>query len=297
MATYNGQTWLNEQVTSIVEQDGVKILIAVSDDCSTDSSREILESWNSTGKLFVLPLLSNRLGTANKNFLRLIKDCPIGDSSYIALSDQDDIWLKGKIIRAIRHLEEKNADVYSSSVIALWPDGNRTLVEKSFPLQRFDYLFESPGPGCTFVMRRQAFLSMRDWVVDNYALLNDVRVHDWLIYAFARKQGWAWFIDAEPTMLYRQHNTNEIGANSGISAAIKRLRQILTGEYREDVLRIAHAVGATSWVVQALERFTLSDRLRLMLSARQFRRNPLHSLVLAFFFLLMPSGRNCSKAL
>ena len=46
MATYNGQKYIKEQITSILEQLGGNDELVISDDQSTDSTLDIIKSFN-----------------------------------------------------------------------------------------------------------------------------------------------------------------------------------------------------------------------------------------------------------
>ncbi|HEV7575001.1 MAG TPA: glycosyltransferase [Caldimonas sp.] len=287
LATRNGCRWIDEQIDSIYAQVGVDVAVVASDDGSTDDTRERLRAWSGKRPLHVLDDAAGRLGSANRNFLRLIRDAPIGDATHVALADQDDIWSDDKCLRACETLDDHRADVYSSDVIAFWPDGRQVYIRKSHGLRGHDHLFESAGPGCTFVFRRETFERLRAWVLLNFTALQDVKVHDWLIYAYARTQGWRWIIDARATVLYRQHGANELGANSGLRPGLTRVRNVLTGRYRHDVLCVAAAVGDRSWVTPALARLDLRDRLRLAASSGELRRRRRDQLLMALFLLTM----------
>ncbi len=288
LATYNGAPWLDEQLRSLGGQQGVRVSIVASDDLSTDATPQILREWASKTALETLAPAGRRMGNANRNFLRLIREAPLGDAQWVALSDQDDIWLPGKLARALDCLQRTGAAAYSSDVTAFWPDGTRRHVRKSQPQRPQDHLFGSPGPGCTYVMPRAAFDRLRDWVDQRFHALQDLWVHDWLIYAFVRSQGLRWHIDDQATMLYRQHGKNEIGVNSGWRAALKRWDHMRSGAYRRDVLAIADAVADRSHAAEALRRLAWADRLWLLAHSRDFRRRPLDTLVLAVLFLVMP---------
>jgi rhamnosyltransferase len=288
LATFNAEAWLQAQLDSIALQRGVRIITYASDDRSSDGTVAQLEQAAAVLHLHMLPTLPHRLGNANRNFLRLIRDCPLDQAQYFALADHDDVWLPDKLCRAIDQLAITGADAYSSNVTAFWADGRQKLLVKSGPQQRFDHLFESAGPGCTFVFPRRSFAHLQHWVRQNFAKLQAVKVHDWLIYAHARHNQWRWHIDTESQLRYRQHVRNEIGANAGLSAALERWRQIRSGDYRRDVLAIAQAVGDQSIVTRALFRLRWADRLRLAMLANQCRRKRADRLLLALFFLSMP---------
>lgn len=287
LATYNGASWLDEQLASIARQSDVSVSVVVSDDASSDATVTKLNLWSQQMPLAILPANAGRFGNACRNFLRLIKDVDIGDSEYVALADQDDLWLPDKLKRSVDCLNSGNFDVYSADVEAFWPDGRVAVLLKSRPQSNFDYLFESAGPGCTYVFRRRFFQALRTWVIAHYSSLQDIKVHDWLIYAYARKNGWRWMIDDQINMRYRQHGKNEIGANVGWRAARVRLQAARDGVFRRDVLGLADVIAETAWPICALEHLDLRSRLRLMLSVDSFRRRTRDQFVLAILFLLM----------
>jgi rhamnosyltransferase len=73
-------------------------------------------------------------GGAAQNFFRLLREGDFTGCDYIALSDQNEIWLPSKLTRAVARLNEANAQAYSSEALAFWPNGRRKLIGKSHPL-------------------------------------------------------------------------------------------------------------------------------------------------------------------
>jgi rhamnosyltransferase len=288
LATYNGALWLDEQIQSIVAQQGVRVSVIASDDASSDQTPALLDAWSIRSDLVALPCVSERFGSAHRNFLRLIRDTPLGDADYFALADQDDIWLANKLLRGIDCLRSVRAHAYSSNVTAFWADGSKYRIDKAQPQRSYDYLFGSPGPGCTFVFPRLEFVRLQRWVTHSFDELQAIWVHDWLIYAFIRSHGMRWHIDHHANMLYRQHGSNEVGVNAGWAAALSRVRHVRCGAYRKDILAIADAVGDSSRVVAAVRRLALVDRFWLIGRVRQFRRRLSECLILAIFIFLMP---------
>lgn len=59
--------------------------------------------------------------------------------------------------------------------------------------------------------------------------LQELDWHDWLIYAYARKNDYKWIIDSNSHMLYRQHSHNQLGANSGLKQLKKRVEEVVSG--------------------------------------------------------------------
>jgi rhamnosyltransferase len=72
-------------------------------------------------------------------------------------------------------------------------------------------------------------LALQTWTRQHAQALQLVHFHDWLIYAWARAQGYQWFIDAQAHMRYRQHAQNQLGANAGLRPLLERARRIGNG--------------------------------------------------------------------
>ena len=53
MATYNGEKYLKEQIDSILNQTYQNIQLIISDDCSTDGTREILRQYEKDDRVKV----------------------------------------------------------------------------------------------------------------------------------------------------------------------------------------------------------------------------------------------------
>ena len=182
-------------------------------------------------------------GEAAKNFYRLIKDVDFSNFDYISFSDQDDIWLPNKLFHAINVLKDNYLEAYSSDVIAFWEDGKEKLLKKSFPQKKFDYYFESPGPGCTYLLKKDSAEIFKFFLINNYNEVNAISSHDWFIYAFFRSRNMSWLIDKNALMFYRQHNSNQVGINHGFTAYLKRLKMIKNGWYSSEVKKIVNATS------------------------------------------------------
>ena len=89
LASCNGEKYIKEQLDSILNQTYSDFELIVCDDCSTDSTTNIINEYCRKDKRIRLFINEKRLGS-NKNFEKAILLC---SGEYIALSDQDDIWL------------------------------------------------------------------------------------------------------------------------------------------------------------------------------------------------------------
>jgi rhamnosyltransferase len=249
LAAYNGLDFIEKQIKSILLQVGVDVVIFLSVDRSSDGTNEwCVALADSHPNVKVLPY-GERFGGAGANFYRLLRDIDLKGFDYLSFSDQDDIWHPEKLLRAHCLLTERGADGYSSNVTAFWPSGKVRLVNKAFPLRSYDFLFESAGPGCTYVLRSNLAYCLQEMVCNADARLFKVDYHDWLIYAYARTHGFQWVIDEWSSMQYRQHANNQIGVNSGWRSFWLRVSKVLNGYGFEQALLISELVQASSYPV------------------------------------------------
>lgn len=238
LAAYNGMRYLAGQLDSILIQTGVALTVYVSVDSSSDDT----EAWTDAqarrdNRIIVLPH-GEHFGGAAKNFFRLIKDVNFSNFDYVSFADQDDIWHKDKLIRHVELMQKNNVEGVSSNVTAFWPDGKIKLIDKSQPQRELDFLFESAGPGCTFLMTPWLVGEVKKLLVDSSSVASQVALHDWLVYAVCRASGKKWLIDSSVSMQYRQHGKNVVGANSGLKAKLGRFKQISNGWYKQEVLKV-----------------------------------------------------------
>lgn len=292
MATFQGARWLEEQVRSILDQSGAEVRLVVGDDGSTDGTVELIDALAAADpRIMRLAAAPERLGAAG-NFFRLLRESRLDDVDAVALADQDDIWLPGRLQRAADILST-GCDAYSSDVIAFWADGRERPLGKGHRMRRLDHMFEPAGPGCTYVLGRPLAESVQRELRRNQQRVAGVDYHDWFVYAFARNNGFRWFLDNRPTVRYRQHETNDTGANQGWRAAARRVRRIRAGWYRNQILLLAElmhssiqancAIGGQAML--HLRRLSLGDRIWLALRVGAFRRNPWDRAALALLLL------------
>ncbi len=238
LASYNGVKYIKEQVDSILNQKEVNVTVFISDDLSTDGIIEYIQDIYMKEKRVVYLQSNQKFGGAAKNFYRLIKDVDFSNFDFISLADQDDIWYEDKLIRAINTIKDRQIDAYSSNVLAFWEDGKQMVLEKAQPQVKYDYLFEAAGPGCTYVLTKKLANDIKEFMIKNWEQINQIDLHDWLIYAYSRENNYKWYIDKIPTMRYRQHISNQVGANDGLNAKIKRFKLVFSSWYRDETIKI-----------------------------------------------------------
>ncbi len=273
LAAYNGMLWIEEQLASILAQTGVSVSIFISVDPSIDGTEAWCAEFSLTHPAITLLPPAGTFGGASRNFFRLIRDVDFQTYDYVAFSDQDDIWHPEKLARAVTKLSPGNIDGYSSNVVAFWSDGRRMLVDKAQTQVEWDYLFEAAGPGCTYVLRQGLASAFKSLISSRWNEVQQIELHDWFCYAFARSRGYNWFIDPIPGMDYRQHERNQIGVNAGITSAIARWRKIADGWWFTQVALTALLLDIKSPVISRTNGVVrISSPMKLACNVSNCRR-------------------------
>ena len=240
LATHNGARWLDEQLDTILAQQGVDVRVIALDDASTDATVALLTARAALDARVTVLDLEGSAGGAAANFYRLLRAVDLTDAGLVAFADQDDIWLPGKLARHAELIAAGN-DGVSSDVTAFSANGPRSLVRKSYPQRAYDFLLESPGPGCTFLMSNRLAALAQQQLADPASVASRTDFHDWLLYVLCRSRGWSWHIDDVPSVDYRQHGSNAMGANVGAASATRRLGLIRSRWHRGEALLLAQA--------------------------------------------------------
>lgn len=230
LCTYNGAAHLDEQLTSISRQQDCDISIFASDDGSTDGTVDLLKRFAGTN---VIPTRIKQ-GPGNghtANFLSLVDDTD-AQTEFFAWSDQDDSWDADKLARAIARLSRFEPDkpaLYCSRTRSISETGNPLGLSPHFRREPSfqNALVQNIGGGNTMVFNRAA----RALLVE--AGMVDVVCHDWWTYLLVSGAGGELVYDPEPSLSYRQHGDNEIGANISWSDRIQRYGGALWGRNRD----------------------------------------------------------------
>lgn len=227
MATYNGEAYLNEQIDSILNQEDVIVDVLVADDCSQDRTAEILKSYSDTNKNFSYSVNLQNKGFA-KNFIDLIYDNIelLTKFDYIALSDQDDVWLPNKLIEAVIKLEAKpDKNFYCSNLTLV--DKNLRLLKQKQP-SRFtetQIFIENICTGCTIVFNGEFVKHIKKYRPNIY-------LHDYWLFLISVIFN-SYIYDPQAFILYRQHDNNQIGMSKKNKPLFRRIKDF----YREIFVR------------------------------------------------------------
>ena len=235
LAAYNGEKYIEEQLRSILCQNGCEVTVYISLDRSDDGSESLISRIASESRNVIFLRYGDAFGAASKNFFRLFLDVNFDDYDYVALSDQDDIWLPDKVIRGVSAIKNRKVSGYSSDMTAFWPDGKKVRLKKSYPQKKYDHFMESGGAGCTCLIPSSVAFDFSQFLIRHPRDVDKVDYHDWLLYAYVKEKYGSWYIDDKSLILYRQHSGNEIGMNAGSSATLKRVKRVQSKWYRSQV--------------------------------------------------------------
>ena len=110
MSVYNGEAYLTEAVESIINQTFKNWELIVINDCSTDSTAEILSSFALKDKR--IKVYTNEVNLKLPSSLN--KAISLSSGKYVARMDADDICLPERLEKQFKFMEE-NRDVALSS--------------------------------------------------------------------------------------------------------------------------------------------------------------------------------------
>ncbi|MDD5792856.1 MAG: glycosyltransferase family 2 protein [Erysipelotrichaceae bacterium] len=231
LSSYNGEKYLGEQLDSLINQSLRPSQIIIRDDGSTDGTFAILDKYCQEYD-FISYEKGENLRPA-RSFMELIRKAP--DADYYALCDQDDVWFRDKLKRAVLMLQkedENQALLYCGRFILTDEKLNPLESEVSSLYSYTDFahsLLYTTAPGCTMVFNARA----RDYIIRYDMNKEYVIIHDSIIHKVVAMFGKV-ILDEEPMMYYRQHGSNEIGLDGNIiKANIKRISRFLGGKSRK----------------------------------------------------------------
>lgn len=235
MAVYNGAPYLPEQLASLADQTHSDWHLLISDDNSTDASGAFLAQ--AARDLTNLTCLRGPGQGAVANFMSLIRVVPdhAPTGSWLAFSDQDDVWLPEKLERGIAALQacdpERPALWCSRTWVTNDKLGKRVIsAPRPRPLGFRNALVQNVVSGNTILLNAAGARLVTQAAHEASRM---PVVHDWWIYQLVSGAGGVLVHDDAPSLLYRQHRVNQIGANLGHRARIRRIGMMLRGQYRD----------------------------------------------------------------
>ena len=245
MSTYNGETYLKEQIESLVAQNNQKISVLVRDDGSTDNTLSVLECYS---KQIDMVYYAGENKGSTYSFFDLIEKAEL-TYDYYAFCDQDDVWFEDKIDIAVTSLEklqttkpalyycgQKVTDAQLNIVFDHTLDTSRT--------KEATFIFNQMA-GCTAVFNRQLMKQMKKYIPQN------ISDHDAWCYKLCAALGGEIIVDQSSHMLYRQHGNNVIGLSNGIGDLLKRsgkyINEYMVATYATEIIKGYEADVPEQW--------------------------------------------------
>ena len=216
LATYNGEKYLAEQLNSLLSQTYTDFAVFIHDDGSSDRTVEILREFEQNNPQKIRILTYAGTGGARNNFYSLLQRV---EADYYMFCDQDDIWLPEKIESSLRLLKETENENKNRPCLVFTDlrvvDKNLNTLSESFmeswkiEPERYEFhdlLRSNIAPGCTMNFNRKC-REMAIQIKD----IDSFEMHDHLMILIAKLCGEVKYLN-QKTILYRQHENNELGA-------------------------------------------------------------------------------------
>ena len=227
MGTYNGETYIEQQLNTILRQTKAPEEVILCDDGSTDNTVSIIERFiRKNGLDGKWKLYRNKI---NKGYpSNFYYACSLCNEEIVFLADQDDIWKNDKIEKMCRVMEknpgaksvcckfnlmdEKEQEIHS---IMAQTHAHETGEVRNVPIEEIFY--KCQWPGIFIAYRRDWYES---WTKGNYQI-----PHDFLIAARAAEEGG--FFQLDETLAYhRRHDHNTGGEEHHIRKLLNRDRKL-----------------------------------------------------------------------
>ena len=226
LPTYNGEKYLREQLDSILNQTYKNIRLIISDDCSKDSTPQILEEYRKKDKRIELYFQKENIGVV-KGVEFLLKKVK---SKYYMLSDQDDVWLPIKVEKSIETLKKQNADLVFGDLEVV-DENLKTIystfgdfmllnrkINKYIDSYKVNYLYNCVT-GCTVLSKKEFIEKILPIPTQSKYLIHD----HWIGLVVALNGKLAYM--PEKYIKYRKHGNNQVGTEK-ISHGYKKIEQV-----------------------------------------------------------------------
>jgi glycosyltransferase involved in cell wall biosynthesis len=214
MPTFNGERFLEEQLTSLLNQEGIDLKVYIRDDASTDRTIQILNKYSDN---FDITFSDKNTGTS-ASLLELLRK--IDDFDYLAFCDQDDVWTANHLIEGVQELRQVGDERFAL-YFPLYNliDSKSKITGKRNPILNIGYtnaLVENPIIGCGIILNKEAANTIKKFnLSSNYFLDHQIYFIGALVGEII--QG------SKYTVNYRIHHNNQVGIRTGVASLLKQL--------------------------------------------------------------------------
>lgn len=230
LAAYNGESYIREQLDSIIAQDYVNWELAIQDDGSTDSTEQIVTEYCERDPRIKFYRNESTHHGPYYNFHYLTNRFKgIDGYDFYMYADQDDIWFPNKMSKMLQSIKKHQTPTLLYADMSLCDESGKMTdpsLDSSFKMNgrdRYNVYFCHKIFGCNMMLNKALFDLMPsiDPELPNLNILS----HDNLTAKFAATFGEIEYF-SEPTMLYRKHDkavTNRSYYKRSVSYIIKRM--------------------------------------------------------------------------
>ncbi|MFE3836316.1 glycosyltransferase [Pseudogemmobacter sonorensis] len=249
MGVYNGARHMALQLESFAAQSHRDWWLVASDDGSSDASRRILADFAAARPEGQVKLVDGPRCGFSGNYLSMLRHLPEAPG-WLAFSDQDDVWLPDRLergIAALRGIEGPALYCGRTWVTDDALNGRRLSRGCPRPTGFRHALVQNVAAGNTILANAEAGRILAAAARRTEAVV----AHDWWAYQLITGAGGRVVFDDRPTVLYRQHGGNAIGANDGWISKLRRLRLLAQGVMAEWTdTNIAALEAAAPWLTE-----------------------------------------------
>jgi glycosyltransferase involved in cell wall biosynthesis len=219
VCSYNGQSYLREQLNSLLNQDKLPDEIIIIDDCSKDNSWDLICDFKNSNTHIIIRTFrnDNNIGFVN-NFSQAIK---LATNEIVFFCDQDDVWSDKKISTVFQHFItdplltcfHTNAEIVNENLQSSGKDLFSTLKvdKREMNAMKTNRYFEvllrrNVVTGATMAVRRDMLVKSLpippDWIHDEWIPI---------VNSLAGKVAF----DNKLLIKYRIHDRNTVGLGDG----------------------------------------------------------------------------------
>lgn len=293
LSLFDGAAFLEAQLDSFVAQHHTDWTLFWRDDGSSDGSVAIMESFAAGGARCIRVDAAGHRGVT-ASYMALLRAAVEAGAGPVAFSDQDDVWLPHKLGRGLQQLGPAPGPVlYCSRQVLVDRALNR--ICDSAPVRVHPglgpALTQNIATGCTVMLNAEAAALVAGSAPPGPSL------HDWWSYLVVAAASGRVVADPEPTVLYRQHGGNAVGAPPSrrhrALAALRRGPGTFMGVLRAHLAALQAQPGllrgaerATVDAVAAALSGGLLARLRVLRRIRLLRQTRAETLLFRWWFLI-----------
>ena len=205
--TYNQEKYIQEALDSFISQKtNFPFEILISDDGSTDKTREIIESYKTKYPDIVKPIYRKKNLGPMDNFIETLAEVK---SEYVALCDGDDFWTNPKKLQKQVDFLDKNPDFsicfHQTKIFFEEQDGDEQIYPMNIPAETTldDLICLSNYIPANTVVYRWKFANGKESLKDIFP--EDIVPGDYYIHLLHAKEGKIYYMP-EVMSSYRRHH-------------------------------------------------------------------------------------------